>query len=226
MMHELPASAEQHQLATIGNDTPGPIGGQVADLVSTGYSLTPFNFLISSYFLFFYIFSLLIIFILVSSSLFSLFLCRSVFFFVSCLSMNHLHSPGTFPTLFLETMPGSRHSYFHFLFSWARHFSLTALTTLTLTLTQLTFTQRISLLLNKTIYVFSPHQSLLPLYPVLVDTRSAGLLDIGTHCNKICPNACSTIICWKDKYLLNDFWAFVGAFLGEARYSPITPKLV
>jgi hypothetical protein len=117
MMHELPASAEQHQLATIGNDTPGPIGGQVADLVSTGYSLTPFNFLISSYFLFFYIFSLLIIFILVSSSLFSLFLCRSVFFFVSCLSMNHLHSPGTFPTLFLETMPGSRHSYFHFLFS-------------------------------------------------------------------------------------------------------------
>jgi hypothetical protein len=84
--------------------------------------------------------------------------------------MIYLHSPGTFPALFLGTMPGSRHSYFRSLFSLARHFSLTALTTLTLTLTQLTFTQYNLLLLNKTIYVSTPQQPLLPLYPVLVDS--------------------------------------------------------
>jgi hypothetical protein len=108
--------------------------------------------------------------LLVSSSLFLRFICCYVLFFVSCLPMTHLHSHGAFSTLIRGTMSGRRHSIFAF-FSLQLDFSLTALKTLTLTLTQLTFTQNNLLLLNKLFTYFLPINLYCLHFSVLVENR-------------------------------------------------------
>ncbi len=87
--------------------------------LSTGHSPASPNFLIFSYFLIYSFLFLITIFISWSLLHCSRNFLAALFISVSYLPMTHLHSPGTFPTLFHRTMPGSRHSYFRFFFSLA-----------------------------------------------------------------------------------------------------------
>ncbi len=84
--------------------------GCVNGIFTSALQLSNF-FLFSNFFLSFYDYSFPL---LVSSSLFSRFICCYVLFFVSCLPMTHLHSHGAFSTRFHGTMSGRRHSIFAF----------------------------------------------------------------------------------------------------------------
>jgi hypothetical protein len=149
-------------LKTMGNFVEEALAGGGVHRIFTSTVWLPNFFSYSKIFKLFLHYSSLL---LVYSSLFSLFHCCPVLFFVSCLPMTLLHSPGIFPTLFLRTTPGSRHSYFCFLFSLARHFTQNSYSELNF------YSKIIYSYFNTIIYHFTPSTWYCFFLSVLVDRR-------------------------------------------------------